>query len=454
MPLTYKSRSINPTSEIEKDDHDWKITLEKTMVTFENMMGQVQNQKLLKSKMSNLIRNIFSNKSSAFVSSAGIKKKGSKKASIRTRSLDKIRGRQPQIKKSMSCPLIKEKARRMIVSSDNGCLLEEKINALIKEKAEILKKSKKEKIRLVENIMSEKIYADSLKDITERLEKKLKSREMRMKEILKQNNLDPELLNIQEEAYNSDEDEILTMESQKSGVTEDDENEQGFDFQGAFAMEVTGQKQVAKAKRKSKAKKEEDQAKEEKTVIDVVKEKEEIGKYKEHIDNNTSKINSLEKQNEQLASALKSIEEKIKNADKNTQRALKLEQEKKQEEMNEYKKRLDDLITLNLHMVSEVNKKREIMDEYSIEKRGELRLIRENLYHKYHNTKDLLELERIESNKMIARYQQELDMKNQKMMQMMGNFQKVKSISDDLKQYYETLKQHGFETGNLQESRS
>jgi hypothetical protein len=60
-----KSRSIlvNDVPQEDPNEQKWKVALERTMVTFENVLSQVQNQQIWKDKISNLIRSIFSNRS-------------------------------------------------------------------------------------------------------------------------------------------------------------------------------------------------------------------------------------------------------------------------------------------------------------------------------------------------------------------------------------------------------
>jgi gamma-glutamyl phosphate reductase len=101
--------------------------------------------------------------------------------------------------------------------------------------------------------------------------------------------------------------------------------------------------------------------------------------------------------------------------------------------------------------MEEIKFKRRSVDEYTNQKKAEMKNIKQNLYEKYILAKEKMDEEREENLEMVEKYEKQIHLKNLKMVEMMSKFQRVKSISDRLKEHYATLRKNGFDVDDLQD---
>lgn len=429
-----KSRSVQSNRIMEKvaDEDKWREVLTEAVDIFQTVADAAKLQKMREQKTRNVVCEVFLAKSrwSRAKRSATLDMKSNKWPKTKKKKQGKAR------KRVDSAPLIKIKMVRMPQMGGKMTLLEDKVNMLLNERNELEKKNKKKQQKLIEEIMNEKVYADSLRDITVQLEQRLARKTRQMCGILEKHGLEAEL------EFNDD-------EGQKNTPSGSRKDSKQFDFEKVFAVEIGGQR-----KSSSKASVEFDQldfdGDFEEELPDLKKEEKQILEFKEQIDENKKKISELTEEQGEMKNDLKQLEEKIKETDtiQKTEAA-----DEKRRKITKYKQQISALRIRNINLEEEIRHKRNVVDEYSRARAQEMRELRRNLYGEYLLAREKMEEERQKNREVVMSHQQAIHQRNMQMVHMVGKFQKVKRISDKLKKHYQTLRNNGIDVGSVGDCR-
>lgn len=426
-------RSRSGQSSRSSDEDKWREVLDQAMQTFQTVADAARLQTVREQKIRNVMRALFKVKSE---NGRRGRVKGARRRSSEQPSTSTILQTR-RSKRSKSALLVK--VLKQPLTEGKVTLLEDKLNRLLNERNELEKKNKKKQQKLIEDIMNEKVYADSLRDITVKLERRLARRTNRMRGILEKHGLGEALELSDEEPV-----DMSPGKGRESTTGDRRGTPPSFNFEREFTIKVGGQEKGSSRMSAEFDKLDLDEDFEDDSP-DLNKEEKKILKFKKQIDDNKQKISELTTEQKEIKSDLTRLEEKIKESDSMQRRK---EAQDKRRKIAKYKEQISALVTRNVDLEEEIRHKRKAVDEYSRARADEMREMRRMMYNEYLVARQRMDQEREANQEVIAKHKETIQMRNLEMVQMINKFQRVKKISDRLKKHYRTLRDNGIDVGS------